>query len=81
MLLRAQGSRRSLESADVVVGRLWHLRVWCACAVDTDLRGAIGERRWSAHVGYADCALQPRRVSLWFTQDKDNVGVRLESPM
>lgn len=53
MLLRAQGSGRSLKSADVVVGRHWNIRVWCVSAIDTDLGSTVGcvaESR-GTHVG------------------------------
>lgn len=77
MLLGAQCSRRSLESADVVVGRHGHLRIWCACAIDIDLWCTVGERRWSAHFG---CALvvfcESHLVSVYvIDREKASVGV------
>jgi len=81
MLLGAQGSGGSLESADVVVGRHWHLRIWCVCAIDADLRCTVGERRLSAHF---ECALvvfcEFRLVSVYVVdREKASVGVGLGS--
>lgn len=75
MLLRAQCSGRSLESADVVVGRHWHLRIWCACAIDVNFGSAVGERRWSAHVG---CTLVVFcKPVLACVVDQDRAGIRI----